>query len=100
MGLKDRLDRLEAQAERQNVPTWAEYEAASERERLRTLVSAYSKLGDSPGSAPGQTLSEEDRELLEGDTPEQQARDRNVIERWERAQGVTDLIDAAAEEAE
>jgi len=95
VSLNDRVRKLEARAERQDTLTWAEYHQASERERVRVLKSAYSKLGD---DVPGRLLSDEHRALLDGDTPEQQAQDRNVIERYHAAHGAPDLR-AASEEA-
>jgi len=96
-GLEDRLRRLEKEAARAGVPGWKEYEAASDRERVRTLMSAFSKMLGKHN--PERRHSEQDRALLEGDTEEQRQRDRDVIAWYEEAHGVQHDPDALAEKA-
>jgi len=96
-GLEDRIRHLENEASRADVPSWQEYQAAKSREKVRTLLSAYSKL---PGEErSGRHLSEKDRALLEGDTEEQRKGDRDVIARYEEAHGVHYDLDALAEKS-
>ena len=98
-GLEDRLRRLEAHAERKNVPAWTEYWPAAQRERARNLDSAFRKLADN-GSGDPRPLSEEDPRLLANDTEEQKAKDADVIRRYKEVHGPSDEeIAAYAERA-
>ncbi len=96
MGLKERLRRLEREAERAEAPTWNEYWPAARRETARRLRGVYDRLarlgGDS--SAPHPARDNQDT-LLAGDTPERAEADRRVVERWERAHGKADIKGAA-----
>ncbi len=88
---------MEKKAACTNVPTWGEYEEAADRERVRVLESAYAKmLGEED---PRQPLSEEERGLLVGDTPEQRERDADIIRRYQEVHSVGADLDALAEKA-
>ena len=93
MGLRERLRRLEREAERTNVPTFAEYSRATARRTARSLASAYRKLAAHGGNPPAGR-----RQGPEGDTPEQAEADRRTVEAWKWAYGAPD-IRAAADEA-
>lgn len=96
-GLEDRLRRLENEAARAGVPSWAEYEGARTRQWARIMLLAFSKM---PGEERSrQRLSKENRALLEGDTEEQRKGDSDVIARYEEAHGVSYDLDAIAEQA-
>ncbi len=87
MGLRERLRRLELEAERVDAPTWDEYWAAARRERARRLAAIYERLdriGGSPATPPGQCSREA---LLVGDTLERAEADRRTVARWEEAHG-------------
>jgi hypothetical protein len=78
------------------VPSWQEYQAAKNRQWVRSILSAFSRMPSHKGRP---TLSEENRALLEGDNEEQRKRDRDIIVRYEDAHGVGHDRDALAEKA-
>ncbi len=88
--------RLENEAARAGIPSWAEYESARNRQWVRTLLSAFSRMPPHKGRP---TLSKENRALIEGDTEEQRKRDRDIIVRYEDAHGVHYDRDDLAEKA-
>ena len=90
MGLRERLRRLEREAERANAPTFAEYSVAAVRQTARNLAGAYRKLAAHGGDPPIERA-----QGPEGDTPEQAESDRRTIERWEGAHGKADIKGAA-----
>ncbi len=89
---------MEKKAARANVPTWEAYFAATQRENARNMLLAFAKI---PGEeAPARRmLSEEERGLLVGDTPEQRERDADTIARYEAAHGTGADLDGEAEKA-
>jgi hypothetical protein len=95
MGLRERLRRLELEAELGESPAWDEYWAAARRERGRRLGAVYDRLvriGGYPTPHPGRDGWES---LLAGDTRERAEADRRVVARWEEAHGTADLNVAA-----
>lgn len=91
--LKAQLARLKTRAERRDAPTLEEYWAAARRETARRLRSAYERLARIPGNgSPAPHPGREGRDLLlANDTPEQAEADRQVVERWEKANGKADI---------
>jgi hypothetical protein len=83
--LEDRLRRLEEQLIRQ--PSADEYLDASNREGVRALHALAERL-EKYGLDGGYLFAEADRRMLAEDTPQQQAKDREVINAWRRAQGI------------
>ncbi len=92
MGLRERLRRLELEAEHGDAPAWGEYWAAARRERARRLGAAYERLaqisGGSPVTHPGRGVREA---LLVDDTPKRAEADRRTVARWEETYGTADL---------
>jgi type II secretory pathway component PulJ len=95
-GLEDRIRRLENESSRAGTPSWHEYQAAKNRQWVRTLLSAFSRMEGYKGRP---TLSEDNRALIEGDTEERRKPDRDIIVRYEDAHGVRYDRDALAEKA-
>lgn len=94
MGLKERLRKLEREAEQVEAPTPEEYLAANRRETARRLRRAYERLARIPGDGPPVShlgARHPDRELLADDTVEQAETDRRTVEAWERANGAPDI---------
>lgn len=80
------MSRLEARAKQRSnrAPTRTEYDDAAFRDRVRNVYSAKLKLyGPGRENELWQKLSDYDRETLENDTPEQRAKDEDVIRRSE-----------------
>ncbi len=87
MGLRERLRRLELEAERTEAPTWDEYWGAARRERARRLEAVYGRpalVSDSAVPSPGRDGRQS---LLADDTPERAEADRRVLDRWGEANG-------------
>jgi hypothetical protein len=82
--LGDRLRRLERRLVWQ--PSAEEYLDASSRERIRALHALAERL-EKYGFDCGYLFTEADRQMLAEDTPEQQAKDQQIIDAWYRAQG-------------
>jgi hypothetical protein len=81
--LEARLSRLEKKrkAKKHRVPTLAEYLDVLSRYLARNSYTAFSKLIGEEWS--WNRLKESQRKLLEGDTPELAARDKDVMQRSE-----------------
>ena len=96
MGFKERLRRLEREAERANTPTLAEYSVAAMRQTARRQRGPLDRLARLP-PLDGSPLAHlgRGRELLADDTPELAENDRRVVEAWERAHGKADIRAAA-----
>ena len=101
MGLRERLRRLEGEAQKANAPTFDEYWAAARRGTARRLQGAYERLALLPSLNGSSTpiTGREDREdgLLSDDTPERDEADRRTVEAWEGANGAPDMAGAADE---
>jgi hypothetical protein len=82
--LEDRLRRLERRLVWQ--PSAEDYLDASNRERVRALHALAEQLA-SYGFDGDYLFVEANRRMLAEDTPERQARDRQTVEAWHRAQG-------------
>ena len=96
MGLRERLRRLEREAERANAPTSERYLAATRHETAQRLRSAYERLARLPGNGPpAPHPGREGRDLLADDTLERAEADRRTVEVWERANGAPDIRAAA-----
>jgi hypothetical protein len=83
--LEERLRRLEEQLIRQ--PTVAEYLDASNRERTRGLHALAKRL-EKYRYDGGYLFTDHSLRMLAEDTSERRERDREIIEAWERAQGI------------
>lgn len=81
-----RLERLEAVQARHDIPAWPEVDAALNRQTacVRLLV------GERLGTAADHYAMVNAREQLGEDTPEQEAKDLEVINRWHRVHGLRD----------
>ncbi len=97
MGLRERLHRLELEAEKGDAPTWDDYWAAARRERAWRLAAIYERLDRIGGSNATHPGRDDQGALLAGDTPEQAEADRRTVEKWERANGKVDIKGAADE---
>jgi len=83
--LSNRLSRLERKFVHE--PAVAEYLDASNREQTRALHVLAKRLA--PHGFDGDYLfTEANRRMLAEDTAQQQAKDREVINAWRRAQGI------------
>jgi hypothetical protein len=102
--LEARLSRLEKQrqAKKHRALSPNEYWPVQSRQQVRRLYNAELKLyrmTDKGEDRLWNSLSDWDREMLENDTPEQQARDEEIEERWRQVHGPSDEeIAAHAEE--
>ena len=94
--LDDRIRRLEDESSRAGIPSWQEYQSAKNRQWVRIVQSAFSRMPSHKGRP---TLSKDNRPLIEGDTKEQRKRDRDIIVRYEDAHGVRYDRDSLAEKA-
>ena len=92
----NRITRLERRAGAKAAPSWHEYESARNRQWVRSVLSAFSRMPSHKGRP---TLSEENRALIEDDTEEQRKRDRDIIVRYEDAHGVRYDRDSLADKA-
>ncbi len=97
MGLRDRLRRLEREAEKVNAPALDEYWSATRRETARRLRSAYDRLARLPGNGPPTPYPGRDHRdtLLADETPERAEADRQVVQKWETANGTPDITSHA-----
>ncbi len=91
MGLRERLRRLEREAERAETPTPQEYLQA----HRRTVAWLHERWADELGDPEGSLLSEEDYAILAADTPEQRRKDEEVVEAWSREVDLGTEADAA-----
>ena len=86
--LEDRLRKLEELEERLiRVPSVDEYLDASNRERVRALHVLAERL-EKYGFDGEHLFVEANRRMLAEDTREWRERDREIIEAWERVQGI------------
>ncbi len=76
----NRITRLERRQQAKAAPSWHEYQSAKNRQWVRSVLSAFSRMPRHKGRP---TLSKENRALIEGDTEEQRKRDRDIIARYE-----------------
>ena len=84
MSLKDRIRKLEAKLKHKDAPTPEKYLQTHRRQVARL----HAKIA---GFFGGSTIyTEEDREIVEGDTPEDARRDADTVKRWGKAQGVSE----------
>jgi hypothetical protein len=83
--LEDRLRRLERRLVWQ--PSAEEYLDASNRERVRALHTLAERL-EKYGFDGDHLFTEYSLRMLGEDTPQQQAKDREVINAWHRAQSI------------
>jgi hypothetical protein len=92
--LEERLRKLEERLVL--VPSIDEYLDASNRERTRALAVLAKRL-EKYGFDGGYIFSEYSLRVLDEDTREQRARDQEIVEAWERAQGIVPELEGANE---
>jgi hypothetical protein len=90
--LEDRLRRLERRLVWQ--PSVDEYLDASNRERTRALHALAERL-EKYGFDGSYLFVEANRQMLSQDTPGQRERDRQIVEAWNRAQGIVPELEGA-----
>ncbi len=78
--LQRRLERLEAAIAQQDTPAWLEVDAALTRQTARVRLVVGKRLG----TAADHEAMVDARETLGEDTPEREAADLEVINRWRR----------------
>lgn len=88
---EDRLRRLEEALVYE--PKVDEYLGAKNREEVRALCKLAELLAPY-GFDGGYLFTEENRRMLEEDTPEARERDREIVEGWYRAHGVDGTVEA------
>ncbi len=91
MGFRDRLRRLEREADRAETPTPQEYLQA----HRRIVARLHERWADEIGDPEGSLLTEEDYAILADDTPEQRRKDEEVVEAWSREVDLGTEVDEA-----